>query len=142
MAGVAGVIVAHGDLAPAMIRAVEGISGVRGALVGISNSGVTPQELRRRVTAAAGKGPAVLFVDMGSGSCAFAARKVAESAPSVAVVTGVSLPMLLDFVFHRDMEPAPLAERVAGKGRAAAEALTAAPGSGNAEDDGDRPDSR
>lgn len=141
MADVAGIVVAHGDLAPAMIRAVEGISGIRGALVGISNAGATPRELKRRVAAATGEGPAVVFVDMGSGSCAFAARKVAEATPSVAVVTGVSLPMLLDFVFHRDMEPTPLAERVAGKGRGAAEAVTVRSGSRDTEDDGDRSDS-
>lgn len=140
MGQVAGVIVAHGELAPAMIRAVEGISGVRGALVGISNAGCTPRELRRRVARAAGEGPAIVFVDMGSGSCAFAALEVAEATPSVAVVTGVSLPMLLDFVFHRNMEPGPLAERVAGKGRTAAEAVTAFPRPRDSGDDGDRSD--
>lgn len=140
MARVTGVVVAHGDLAPSMIRAVEGISGVRGALLGISNAGCTPQELRRRVDSAVGEGPALVFVDMGSGSCAFAALKVAEAAPSVAVVTGVSLPMLLDFVFHRDMEPAALAERVAGKGRTAARVMGPRPDAEESEDDGDRPD--
>ena len=140
MPPVAGVVVAHGELAASLIRAVEGISGVRGALVGISNTGCTPQELKRRVAAAVGEEPAVVFVDMGSGSCAFAALKVAEGAPAVAVVTGVSLPMLLDFVFHRDMEPSALAERVAGKGRTAAEAVAAPAGTGESEDDGDRAD--
>lgn len=140
MAEVTGVVVAHGDLAAAMIRAVEGISGVRGVLVGISNAGATPGELKRRVAGAVGEGPAVVFVDMASGSCAFAARKVAEEAPGVAVVTGVSLPMLLDFVFHRDMEPPALAERVAGKGRGAAETVAPPDAPEEGSDDGDRAD--
>lgn len=126
MADVVGVVVAHDELAGALVRAVEGISGVRGGLRPVSNAGCSPEELRRRVTETVGSSPAVVFVDMASGSCALAGRKVARGTDRVAVVTGVSLPMLLDFVFHRDMDPGALARRVVGKGRDAARAV--APG--------------
>lgn len=135
---VVGVIVAHADLAEAMVRAVEGISGVGGGLLAVSNARCTPETLRRRVQEAIGDRPAVIFVDLASGSCAFAGQKVAGELANVSVVTGVNLPMLLDFVFHRDMPPERLAERVVGKGR---NALTATPGTeGGA--GADRPDPR
>lgn len=114
---------AHADVGGSLVRAVESISGLRGALQAISNRGCTPSELQRRVEEAVGGEPAVVFVDMASGSCAFAGRRVAAERDGVAVVTGVSLPMLLDFVFHRDMRPEDLAERVVAKGRSAAEAV-------------------
>ncbi len=126
-----GIVVAHGDLAEALVGAVEGISGVRDALHPVSNADCTPGELRRRVREAAGGRPAVIFTDMDSGSCAFASRRAAGGLASAAVVTGVNLPMLLDFVFHRDMAAGELAERVAGKGRAAARELEPAEGGGD-----------
>ena len=133
-----GIVVAHGELAEALVRAVEGISGVRDALYPISNADCTPRELRRRVREAAGGRPAVIFSDLASGSCAFASRRAAGALASASVVTGVSLPMLLDFVFHRDMEAAALAERVAGKGRSATRALepTEPPAPGSDDDAG------
>lgn len=135
--GVVGVVVAHGDLAAALVRAVEGISGVEGALLAVSNARCTPEALRRRVSEAIGGRPSVVFVDMSSGSCALAGRRIAGELSDVAVVTGVNLPMLLDFVFHRDLSPRALAARVAGKGRAAAEAFPP----GGARADGDTADS-
>ena len=115
-------VVAHGDLASALVGAVEGISDVRDALTPVSNVGLTPDELARRVAGAAGDGPALVFVDMASGSCAFAGRRIARDAEGVAVISGVNLPMLLDFVFHREMDLRALAERVVEKGRSAAAA--------------------
>lgn len=125
---VVGVIVAHAELADALVRAVEGISGVRDALRPVSNRGCTPEELQRRVLEEVDSSPAVVFVDMASGSCAHAGRTVAGASEDVAVVTGVSLPMLLDFVFHRDLRPPELARRVVGKGRDATRAVDAAGG--------------
>ena len=119
MSEVRGVVVAHGELASALVRVVEGISGVEGALQPVTNESCSPAELARRVTEAVGGGPAVIFVDMSSGSCGLVGRRIARGG-GVAVVSGVNLPMLLDFVFHRDMDLRSLAERVAEKGRTGA----------------------
>ncbi len=119
-------VVAHAELADALVRCVDRIAGTSGALVAISNEGLTPEELQSRVAAAAGGGPAIVFVDLSSGSCAFAGRTIAAQSSEVAVVTGVNLPMLLDFVFHRDMELGELAERVVGKAHAGTAAHMAA----------------
>lgn len=119
-----GVVVAHGELAGALVRAVEGISGVRDALHPVTNADCTPEELRRRVREAAGGRQVVIFADMASGSCALASLRAAGALASCAVVTGVSLPMLLDFVFHREMDARALAERVADKGRSAVRTLS------------------
>lgn len=121
-APVVGVVVAHGCVAAALVGAVERISGVRGALRAISNESRAPQELRRLVDEAVAGGPAIVFVDMASGSCAFAGHQVSRGHDNVSVVTGANLPMLLDFIFHREMSVSALAERVAGKGTAALKA--------------------
>ncbi|HUG28209.1 MAG TPA: hypothetical protein VMK53_07915 [Gemmatimonadales bacterium] len=98
-----GVVAAHGDLAAGLVRAVEAISGVRGALVPVSNMDCDRGELERRIAEAMGNGPGVVFVDMPSGSCLFAALHDLRGWTEVRVVTGVNLAMLLDFVFHRDL---------------------------------------
>ncbi len=114
--GVHGVIVAHSDLAESLARVVEKISGIEGVLVAISNDGLGLEALRDRVAAAC-RGPTLVFVDLGSGSCGMAGRGLAHGTPDVAVLTGTNVPMLLDFVFHRDMPLAELAERLAVKAR-------------------------
>lgn len=113
-----GVLVTHGHLGEAFVEAAEEISGVRGALVAVSNRGVGPEELRRAVAEAIGSGPAVVFVDLASGSCGFAASACARGARAAGVVTGVSLPMVLDFLFHLDLPVDELLPRLAEKGRA------------------------
>ena len=59
---------------------------------------------------------AVLFVDLPGGSCLTGAVHYARGKPELAVVTGVNLAMLLDFVFHRDVPPSVAAERAAAAG--------------------------
>jgi mannose/fructose-specific phosphotransferase system component IIA len=60
--------------------------------------------------------PAVVFVDLASGSCLFAVLKRLRSTPGVKAVTGVNLAMLVDFVFHRSLSPEEAAARAAAAG--------------------------
>jgi mannose PTS system EIIA component len=111
-----GVVVSHADLAAALVVAVRAISGVDNVLVAVSNEGCDPQALAARIEAAIGGAPAVLFVDLPGGSCLTSAIRLAHGRAEVAVVTGVNLAMLLDFVFHRDLSPVEAARRAVDAG--------------------------
>jgi N-acetylgalactosamine PTS system EIIA component len=113
-----GLIIAHASLAGGLAAAVRQIAGAgEDSLQSISNEGQGPEGLLAAVRAAVGDAPAVLFTDLPSGSCAFAARKLALHRPATAVVHGVNLPILLDFVFHRELPLETLVERLIEKGR-------------------------
>jgi mannose/fructose-specific phosphotransferase system component IIA len=111
-----GVVVCHGTLAGALVQAAEQISGIQGALVPVSNTGCDRETLEQRVLSAVDGKPAVVFVDLASGSCSFAVLKRLRGEPSVKVVTGVNLAMLVDFVFHRSLSPGDAAARVVAAG--------------------------
>jgi mannose/fructose-specific phosphotransferase system component IIA len=111
-----GVVVCHGALAGALVQAAEQISGLPGALLPVSNTGCDRDTLEDRVLAAVDGRPAVVFVDLASGSCLFAVLKRLRTEPSVTVVTGVNLAMLVDFVFHRSLSPAEAASRAVAAG--------------------------
>jgi len=103
-------------LAGALVQAAEQISGLGGALIPVSNTGCDRDTLEDRVLAAVDSHPAVVFVDLASGSCLVAVLKRLRSEQSVKVVTGVNLAMLVDFVFHRTLSPAEAATRAAAAG--------------------------
>jgi mannose/fructose-specific phosphotransferase system component IIA len=111
-----GVVVCHGALAGALVQAAEQISGIQGALVPVSNSGCDRDTLEQRVLSAVGGRPAIVFVDLASGSCSIAVLKRLRGVSSVKVVTGVNLAMLVDFVFHRGLPPGEAANRVVAAG--------------------------
>ena len=111
-----GVIVSHAAVAQALVSAVGVITGVRDALAPVSNEGCDNDALAERLRLAVGGGPAVLFVDLPGGSCLTNSIRYARQHADVAVVTGVNLAMLLDFVFHRDIAPAEAARRAVDAG--------------------------
>jgi len=111
-----GVVVGHGAVAEALVGAAEEISGIRGALIAVSNTGAGREALEERVVAAVAGRRAVVFVDLPSGSCLFAALHGLPARDHVRVVTGVNLVMLLDFLFHREEEIAAAARRAAEAG--------------------------
>ena len=111
-----GVIVSHAAIAQALVSAVTVITGIDGALVPISNEGCDNEALGERLRQAVGERPAVLFVDLPGGSCLTNSIRYAKQHADIAVVTGVNLAMLLDFVFHRDIAPAEAARRAVEAG--------------------------
>ena len=111
-----GVIVSHAAVAQALRAAVAAITGIGEALVPVSNDGCDSGALTTRLAEAIAGRPAVLFVDLPGGSCLTTSIRLARGKTDVAVVTGVNLAMLLDFVFHRDLSPAEAARRAAEAG--------------------------
>jgi len=117
MSELRGVIVSHAAVAQALVAAVKAITGIEGVLTGVSNEGCGTEALGQRLQEAVGPGPAVLFVDLPGGSCFTSSARYAKvGGADIAVVTGVNLAMLLDFVFHRDITPAEAARRAVDAG--------------------------
>jgi N-acetylgalactosamine PTS system EIIA component len=116
MSDLRGIIVSHAAVAQALVAAVAAITGIEGALTPVSNEGCGSEALAQRISDAVGPGPAVLFVDLPGGSCFTSSARYAKQHADIAVVTGVNLAMLLDFVFHRDVSPDEAARRALDAG--------------------------
>ena len=109
-------MVSHGALAAALVLEAERISGRSGVLSAVSNMEcdreIIEQRGRRSDRRRAGGGVrrhAVRLVFLrGNAGGADATR--------YPVVTGVNLPMLVDFVYHRSATPEEAARRAAAKG--------------------------
>jgi len=115
----AGIVLAHAEVAQAFVNAVGAIAGLEHGLVPVSNEGCDRRAIIERLEQAIAGRPAVVFADLPGGSCAFSAAAYARSNPSVRVVTGVNLAMLLDFAFHRAETPEQAAARAVETGREA-----------------------
>lgn len=115
-----GVVVAHGELAEGLVGAVRRIAGATsGALCAVPDTGLGRREVCARVAAELTGRRNLIFTDLPSGSCHLAALIVTRERPEVPVITGVNLPMLLDFVFHRRLGFDRLVPRLADEGRSA-----------------------
>lgn len=113
------VVAGHGGFAAGLVSAVEKVTGMGGAFVPVSNEGLETAGLERTLRDALDRHAIfVVFTDLPAGSCTLAARRLAHADPRVAVVTGATLPMLLDFALSKGGGTAAL-ERAAEKGRAA-----------------------
>ncbi len=122
-------MVGHGGMAQGLVDAVRHIAGAAAdELVAVSNDGKGPAQLIEELNEIAGHDPVIVFTDLRSGSCGVAAAYACRDRERSAVLCGVNLPMLLDFVFHRD-EPLPeLVDRLVEKGRKAIIAASATHG--------------
>lgn len=117
--GARGIVIAHSTLGQGLVDAVRRITGVEEqVLSAVSNEGRGPDTLLAAVEERCSGGPVVLFTDMGGGSCAFTARKLSMQREGMAHVAGVNLPLLLEFVFHRELPLPELVHRLVETGRA------------------------
>jgi len=111
-------VVMHGDLAQALLRAVEKVYGSTEGLEALSNEGLSRDALQagiqQRIDAWPGAG--IVCVDFWGSSCHAAAACVARTR-DIVVITGCHLGMLLDFMHNRETHGRDaLAERMRTKG--------------------------
>lgn len=114
------IVAGHGAFAEGLLSAVEQIAGAGNVFVAVSNRGLTNEDIEAQFRrAAAEHGVRVFFTDLPGGSATFAVRRIMRGDPSIVLVTGASLAVLLEFAFHAEMDPAEAARFAAEKGRGA-----------------------
>lgn len=99
-------LVTHGILGEELVRTVGSILGPQADTITISNNGLSSDALTAtiedRLSKIPADAPVVLFTDLAAGSCGIASRRVAPSERPFRRITGVNLPMLLEFFHYRD----------------------------------------
>lgn len=111
------VVAGHGTFAAALVNVVGRISGRADAFRAVSNEGRDAKGVEEAIRVALREhGATVVFTDLPGGSVTIAARRVAHGDPAVAVVSGASIPMLLDFALGEGGGSAAL-DRVAAHAR-------------------------
>jgi len=118
-----GIVFTHSSVSESLVQAVRDITGDDESLIAVSNAGMGRDLLCKTVGELIEEQPAVVFVDLPGGSCLQSVMQAARDRGDVALVTGVNLPMLLDFVFNRNVTPVEAAERAAETGTTAIRAI-------------------
>jgi N-acetylgalactosamine PTS system EIIA component len=111
-------VIGHKDFAAGLVSAVTAITGRSDLFRTVSNYGLDTRAMETLVRDAIADGVTVIFSDLPAGSTTMAARRAQRDHPQVTVVTGVSLPVLLDFAFATGDAPH-AADTAVEKGRAA-----------------------
>ncbi|HYW52014.1 MAG TPA: hypothetical protein VE861_15475, partial [Gemmatimonadaceae bacterium] len=92
-------VIGHKDFAAGLVSAVTAITGRDDVFRTVSNYGLDTRATEALVRDAIADGVTTIFSDLPAGSTTMAARRAQRDHPEVTVVTGVSLPVLLDFIF-------------------------------------------
>ena len=113
-------LVMHADLASALLRAAEKVYGAIQGVRVLSNEGLSREALEevieREVEGWTSGG--LMLTDFWGGSCHTCGMAATRRHGEVIIVTGVNLPVLLDYLHNRDrFEPAELADRLQKKGQ-------------------------
>ncbi len=103
-----GLIIAHSNLAQALLSTVEKIAGPQNLLLALSNEDCSNDILAEKIRLLLDdRQPTIIFTDFIGGSTYAVARQTVHSychteQSCCAAVTGVNLPMLISFVTKRE----------------------------------------
>ncbi len=112
------IVAGHGDWAAGLVSAVAQITGRGDLFVPLSNRGMSGEQLEVALRAALDEsGTTCVFTDLVGGSWTLTARRVMRDRPSLVLVTGANLSMILDFTFHDSMPQEEAARLAVEKGR-------------------------
>ena len=120
MTPVPALLVMHADLSAALMRAATQVYGPVEGIETLSNEGLSRDDLEAAIVARVAQWPAggLVLTDIFGGSCYLCGAKAARMHNDVIVVSGLNLPILLDYLHNRDAYSArDLAERLKQKGQ-------------------------
>jgi PTS system N-acetylgalactosamine-specific IIA component len=117
---VRGIVAGHGEFAAGLVSAVDQITGRGASFVALTNRGLSGEDITRQLAdALTDSGALIVFTDLPAGSWTVAARRLQRERPALIVVTAVSLPVLLDYVFQSEVAPVDAALHAVAKGHGA-----------------------
>lgn len=113
-------LVMHADLAAALLHAASAVYGPIEGIEVLSNSGLSREALEARIVEQVThwRHGGLVLTDFWGGSCHTCGLKATRGRGEILLLTGVNLPVLLDYLHNRDLFTASeLAERLQTKGR-------------------------
>jgi PTS system mannose-specific IIA component len=113
-------LVMHADLAGALMRAASSVYGPVADVQTLSNDGLSKEALEAEIEdrVAGWNDGGLVLTDFFGGSCHLCGSRAARDHGDVVVVSGLNLPILLDYLHNRDSYPVrELAERLLKKGQ-------------------------
>jgi PTS system mannose-specific IIA component len=120
-------LVTHGNLGSELVSTAQLIVGPQTGVKVLSNEDLSSESLCEAVQSEVltyGRDETVIFVDVAGGSCLTACKAAQSECRRIKVLSGVNLPMVLEFFHYRAKLPFDeLIERVLTKGRGGIQAL-------------------
>ena len=113
-------IVTHADLAQGLVHAAERVVGPVEDVTLLSNEGLSRDDLEAAIESSVlgWLHGGLLLTDFWGGSCHTCGASAVRRHGEVVIVTGINLPLLLDYLHNRDrLAVGELAERLQQKGR-------------------------
>jgi mannose/fructose-specific phosphotransferase system component IIA len=107
-------VVTHGNWGRELVEAARDVYAVGAKVHFLSNTDFGVQDLAVKIGEwlAEHEGPAVVMVDVGSGSCGSASLLAAAGRPSTWILGGVNLPMVLTYMAGTALEPQELVSKM------------------------------
>ncbi len=100
-----GIIVGHGDFAKAILKTAELILGEQPEVEVISNRGFSCASMTEKINEVVSKGDCkstIIFLDLPGGSCTMSCYSLLKEISDLHIISGVNLPMLIEFFMLRD----------------------------------------
>ena len=100
-----GIIIGHGDFAQAMLKTAEQIVGEQSEVEVVSNRGMSCDSMISTIDSILQNGDidrTIIFLDLPGGSCTISCYSLLKDKSNLHIVSGVNLPMLIEFFMLRD----------------------------------------
>jgi mannose/fructose-specific phosphotransferase system component IIA len=97
-------VIGHGEFADSVVRTAETIVGKQEEVQVVTNTGLSCETLGKKIKELVGQDVdnTIIFLDLPGGSCTISCYTILKDFPRLLIISGVNLPMLIEFFMLRD----------------------------------------